>query len=101
MLLKNFALKKKSQVQNWQEKTYRNYILLLSDLCLNMHQLFGMAALNKTPKQLTAARIVTELPNVVSREALYYETGLETLKTRRYVAKMTNMFKIHTGGVPE
>ena len=46
-------------------------------------------------------RIVTWLPIFVSREALYYETGWETLKTRRYVAKMTNMFKIHTGGVPE
>ena len=38
-------------------------------------------------------RIVTWLPIFVSREALYYETGWETLKTRRYVAKMTNILK--------
>ena len=40
--------------------------------------------------QLNAARIVTGLPIFVSREAFHYETNWETLKTRRYVAKIQN-----------
>lgn len=51
--------------------------------------------------QLTAARIVTGLPIFVSRDALYSETGWETLKHRRYIAKMTTLYKIHTGRAPE
>ena len=37
----------------------------------------------------------------MSSEALYNETGWETLKTRQYVTEMTKMFKIHKGGVSE
>ena len=44
--------------------------------------------------QLCAARIVTGLPIFASRESLYSETGWQTLKSRRYVSKMTTMFKI-------
>ena len=51
--------------------------------------------------QLSAARIVTGLPSFASKESLYFETGWETLKARRYVAKMITMFKINTGNVPE
>ena len=51
--------------------------------------------------QLTAARIVTGLPIFASKESLYFETGWETLKTRRYVAKMITMFKINTRNVPD
>lgn len=56
--------------------------------------------------QLSAARINIGLPIFVSREVLYSETGWETLKNQALkwranndnkVAKMTNMFKIHTG----
>lgn len=51
--------------------------------------------------QLAAARIVTGLPIFATSETLYSETGWETLKIRRYVAKMSTMFKIHKGTVPE
>ena len=36
----------------------------------------------------------------MSSEALYNETGWETLKTRQYVVEMTNMIKIHKGEYP-
>ena len=49
---KKLGLLKKSSSSKLAEKTYRNYILLSSDLCLNMLQLFGMAVPNKMPKSL-------------------------------------------------
>ncbi|XP_055995247.1 uncharacterized protein LOC125672352 isoform X1 [Ostrea edulis] len=51
--------------------------------------------------QLRAARIVTGLPIFASRESLYSETGWLTLKSRRYIAKMTTMFKICYGSAPD
>lgn len=51
--------------------------------------------------QLCAARIVTGLPIFVSMAVLYSETGWETLQTRRYIAKMTTMFKINMEIVPD
>ena len=51
--------------------------------------------------QLHAARIVTGLPNFASRESLYSETGWQSLESRRYVSKMTTMYKICNGHAPD
>ena len=51
--------------------------------------------------QLQAARIVTGLPIFASRESLYSETGWQTLESRRYVSKMTTMYKICNGHAPD
>ena len=50
--------------------------------------------------QLYAARIVTVLPILASRESLYFETGWEQLCERRK-AKLTTMYKMHTNIVPQ
>jgi hypothetical protein len=47
--------------------------------------------------QLCAARIVTGLPIFASRESLYSETGWQTLKSTRYISKLTTMFKFVMG----
>jgi hypothetical protein len=53
----------------------------------------GCSDIDKLEKvQLCAARIVTGLPIIASRESLYSETGWQTLKSRCYVSKMTTMF---------
>lgn len=51
--------------------------------------------------QLHAARIVTGLPILASRESLYFETGWESLARRREIAKLTIMYKIHYNLVPQ
>ena len=51
--------------------------------------------------QLYAARIVTGLPILASRESLYFETGSEQLCERRRKAKLTTMYKMHTNIVPQ
>ena len=53
-----------------------------------MHAICGMGVLNMILKkykkiQLEAARIVTGLTKFASLEALYFETGCETLAERR------------------
>ena len=51
--------------------------------------------------QLDAARVVTGLPCYASAEALYAETGWETLKCRRQRAKLKLFVKTIKGEVPE
>lgn len=51
--------------------------------------------------QLRAARIVTGLPILASRESLYFETGWASLSKRREIAKLTIMYKIHYNLVPQ
>jgi hypothetical protein len=50
--------------------------------------------------QLHAARIVTGLPIISSRESLYLETGWEPLSNRRETSKLTTMFKVHNNFAP-
>ena len=51
--------------------------------------------------QLSAARIITGLPILASRDSLYLETGLEPLNSRRTTAKLVTMYKIHNNEVPQ
>ena len=51
--------------------------------------------------QLEAARIITGLPSYTSKEALYFETGLETLKSRRKVKRLCLLYKIINEQAPE
>ncbi len=50
--------------------------------------------------QLEAARIVTGTTKLVSFDALYRETGWETLESRRRKHKLLLMYKMHNGLVP-
>lgn len=50
--------------------------------------------------QLYAARIVSGLSVIASRNSLYLETGWEPLITRRDRLKLSTMFKIHNNLVP-
>lgn len=45
--------------------------------------------------QLCAARIVTSLPILASRDCLYLETGSEPLSSRRSIAKLDTMHKVY------
>ena len=45
--------------------------------------------------QLEAARIVTGLTTFSSLEALYFETGWETLAERRRQRKLTTFYQMH------
>ena len=49
--------------------------------------------------QLYAARIVTGLPILASKETLYFETGWEPFCERRKKAKLTTMYKMHINTV--
>ena len=66
-----------------------------------MHVNCGMGVLNtilrklKKKIQLQAARIVTGLTTFSSLEALYFETGWETLAERRRQRKLTTFYQMH------
>ena len=51
--------------------------------------------------QLHAARIVTGLSILASKESLYFETGWEPLNERRRKAKLITMYKMHHNTVPQ
>ena len=51
--------------------------------------------------QLYAARIVTGLPIIASKDSLYFETGWKPFCERRKKAKLTTMYKMHTTTVTE
>ena len=51
--------------------------------------------------QLEAARIVTGLPIYASKNSLYYETGWETLYTRRKNKKLRLLYQIINGNAPD
>ncbi|XP_062621091.1 uncharacterized protein LOC134282700, partial [Saccostrea cucullata] len=51
--------------------------------------------------QLCAARIVTGLTLLASKDALYFETGWEPLHERRKKTRLTTMYKIDKNQVPE
>ena len=51
--------------------------------------------------QLAAARIVTGLTSLASRDSLYFETGWEPLIVRRRVKLKTIMYKIYHNLVPD
>lgn len=51
--------------------------------------------------QLYAARIVTGLTTIASKDSLYFETGWEPLSCRRQEARLKTMFKLHNNLVPE
>lgn len=50
--------------------------------------------------QLIAARIVTGLPIFASRDSLYFETGWETLDSRRKMSRLKTMYKIDRNLLP-
>lgn len=51
--------------------------------------------------QLCAARIVTSLPILASRDCLYLETGSEPLSSRRSIAKLDTMYKVYNSNVQQ
>lgn len=51
--------------------------------------------------QLCAARIVTSLPILASRDCLYLETGSEPLSSRRPIAKLDTMHKVYNSKVQQ
>ena len=51
--------------------------------------------------QLEAARIVSGLTSIASREALYFETGWVPLKERREKLKLSTFYKIHNQEAPD
>lgn len=51
--------------------------------------------------QLCAARIVTSLPILASRDCLYLETGSEPLSSRRSIAKLDTMHKVYNSKVQQ
>ena len=51
--------------------------------------------------QFEAARIITGLPQFASIESLLFETGWETLSSRRNRRKLCLFHKIHSNNVPE
>ena len=51
--------------------------------------------------ELTAARIVSGLPIFASKESLYFETGLEPLRTRRKISRLKAMYKIDRNLLPD
>ena len=51
--------------------------------------------------QLEAARIVTGLTKFASKEALYFETGWETLSERRKVRKLMIFYRMHKKICPQ
>jgi hypothetical protein len=51
--------------------------------------------------QLYAARIITGLPILASRDSLYLETGLEPLVSRRMTAKLVTMYNVCNNEVPQ
>lgn len=69
-----------------------------------MHLMYGADVLfliDKLEKiQLIAARIVTGLPIFASRESLYFETGWETLYSRRKISRLKTMYKIDRNILP-
>ena len=50
--------------------------------------------------QIEAARIVTGFSKLVSIDALYTETGWETLESRRNKHKLTMFYKMNSGKSP-
>lgn len=51
--------------------------------------------------QLCAARIVTSLPILASRDCLYLEIGSEPLSSRRSIAKLDTMYKVYNSNVQQ
>jgi hypothetical protein len=51
--------------------------------------------------QLEAARIVTGLTKFSSLEAIYFETGWETLAERRRQRKLTTFYQMHNKSCPQ
>jgi hypothetical protein len=63
--------------------------------------LFGMDVIHLIVVFLSAARIITGLPILASRNSLYLETGLEPLTSRRTAAKLVTMYEIHNNEVSQ
>ena len=57
--------------------------------------------LEKVQLHVHAARIVTGLPILASKESIYFETGWEQLCERRRTAMLTKVYKMHTNIVPQ
>ena len=83
-------------------KIYRTFILPLLEYACEVWDGLSVNDEDKLEKiQLQAARIVTGLPLFASREALYFETGWETLKDRRNRRKLTLFHKIYHRNTPQ
>ena len=92
-----FTLSRKSL-----NKIYTTYILPLLEYACEVWDGGNITDGDKLEKiQLQAARIVTGLPLFASREALYFETGWETLKDRRKRRKLTLFHKIFNKDTPQ
>ena len=77
------------------DKLYCTYIRPLLEYCSEVWDGCNTADANRLEAvQLNAARIVTGLPIFASLEALYFETGWETLAERRKMRKLCLMYKI-------
>ena len=61
----------------------------------------GVGAQKLEKLQLAAARIVTGLTSLASRDSLYFKTGWEPLIVRRRTKLKTIMYKIYHNMVPD
>lgn len=88
--------------RNTLSKMYMTFIRPLIEYCSVVWDGCSFQDVEKLEKvQLYAARIITGLPILSSRESLYLETGWTPLSERRKLAKLSTMYKIHNNLVPD
>ena len=101
----NVSIKKKLKY-NLNRKTlsqlYITYIRPLLEYASDVWNGCNVADTEKLEKvQLEAARTVTGLTVLSSKESLYFETGWEPLIDRRQRSKLVTMYKIHNELAPK
>lgn len=88
--------------RNTLSKMYMTFIRPLIEYCSVVWDGYLLQDVEKLEKvQLCAARIITGLPILSSRESLYLETGWTPLSERRKLTKLSTMYKIHNNLVPD
>ena len=84
------------------EKMYLVYIRPLFEYASEVWDNCGVGYIHKLEQlQLEAARLVTGLPIFTKTEALYRETGWESLYTRRQRRKLLTFYNTVDGNAPE
>lgn len=103
------AHKKLNLMKKLKYKLNRKSLSLMYTSFIRPHleyasEVWGGCSLADTEKleqvQLTAARIVTGLSILASRDSLYLETGWNSLSTRRKIARLKTMFKVDKNIIP-
>mgnify|MGYP002634107685 CR=1 FL=1 len=99
-----FVLRKLKYILNRNNlnKIYLAYILPLLEYACELWDGCCVRDSEKIERlQFEAARIITGLPQFASIESLLFETGWETLSSRRNRRKLCLFHKIHSNNVPE